>query len=403
MRRADLLLAALAVLGPALMLGKCALRPQGDAFAKPILRTAASVMLITVDGIAAKALHLDSSDAPVRPAVDELARLGITCHFCFAATDSEPAAAASIATGQLPSTHGVLTFEDSLAPGTMTLGRAMALRGYRTAAFSNLPLFSQCGLGESLETTGEDFGADAAALGARAGKWLEGVDNVGGELFFLWLHFHPAGADSDPAAAFDHLVAAAVAAAQRARVLEGTFVCAAGAFDERGGPLQVPMVWRIPKRTAVGSERTGPCSTLDIAPTLLDLLSMRGGLASPGRSLIVGEKGNNPLFNGFYFPDKALFERFLPGDRAPILCLRGPGWEIDQGPKPADLALFDRSKKDPRLQVNLLPTENAKTGYVRDEMLKLLHERKARTPKPVAPVRKPLPAETAAGLKQLGY
>lgn len=397
--RAQLLALLCAIaLGPVVMVTKCVLDPDGDDFPKFDPRVSMSVALLTVGALPAERLHVYDPSNPFQPGVDELARVGITCHFAIAASDAEPAATVSILTGQLPSTHGVIGFDDALPQNGPTLARRLATRGFARGAFVNQPFFSQCDLDDGFDVAREELRADAKGLAAAAERWIA---SLGRRNFFLWVHCEADPTAADPRArdavtVFDDLVAAVGDALKRTRWYEGTVIAAAGTRDERGGDLIVPLIFKIPMRQPMSARRTGPCSTLDISPTLLELLGMERGGGAPGRSLVTVPSGASPLFAGHYFVDRGTSERFEPGSKSPALGLRGPQFELIVGPKPGVVALFDRSKAKAN-QRDLAAERSETNKRVIDAMVAELFERKKRIPpawaKRPAP---PLPDETRA-------
>lgn len=376
------LFAAIA-LGPAVAITKCVLDPDGDDFPKFDPRVSMSVALLTVGSIAAENLHVYDPSLPIQPGADELARVGITCHFAIAASDVEPAATISILTGQLPSTHGVIGFDDALTENGPTLARRFVTRGFACGGFVNQPFFSLCGLDAGFAVKFEDLRATPSRLAAEAERWIASLDRSN---FFLWVHCEPDPTSQDPRArdpvtVFDDLVTAISDALKRTRWYEGTVIAAAGTRDERGGDLMVPLIFKIPMRQPMSARRTGPCSTLDIAPTLIDLLGMEPGGISPGRSLVTASSGASPLFAGHFFVDRGMSERFDPGSKSPALGLRGPQYEIVFGPKPGAVALFDRSKAK-ALQRNLAPDGTETSKRILDAMIAELFQRRKRIPPP---------------------
>jgi arylsulfatase A-like enzyme len=333
------LIAAMA-LGPLVAISKCVLDPDGDSFPPLPKRVTMDVALIVVDGLPANALHVFQPNARVQHEIDELSRLGISCFGTIAAADRSPAAIASLLTGQLPSTHGVIDFTDRLAATSFTLPLALRSAGFTTAGFSNAPIFSLSGLDVGLDVATDDPAFDAERIGERAAAFAS--DHRDRD-FFLLAHYAPR-AGEDPSVAAEVLTRAVCDGLRRARAYEGTVVVLAGSFDRRGGELRVPLVFKIPKRTAIGAKRVGPCSLLDVMPTLLDFFGQFHRYQGPGRSLQRGKDGNNPLFSGFHFPGMALSERFRPGDRRPILGLRTHQLEITVGPAPTEIAVYDRFK-----------------------------------------------------------
>ncbi len=376
------LLAAMA-LGPAVLVGKCVMRPKGDDFGTVDSRVSMSVAIVTVDRIAPRSLHPYDAALPAQPGLDEMARLGITVNLAMAPSDGEPRSAAAIMTGTLPSTLGVLDWSDRLSGSTFTLAKAFTARKFATAAFTNAPLLSLTGLSSGFTTTHEDLNAGSVELASSVSAWLA---TVGRTPFFLWIHCTPDpaiadGRDADASKVLEHLVAELEAALTKARWYEGTLIIAAGTYDEVGGDLQVPLLFKIPKRNPTNVTRTGPCSLLDLAPTILDLFAMKGDLPFSGRSLMTGPGGNAPLLNGYYFNDRAVLERYSPGSREPTFCLRVPQYELLYGGQPNSIYLFERPSKgkDPNLATspkfkNVIEGNN---GLLQD-----LFERRRKGPKP---------------------
>lgn len=396
------------LLGPLVLVAKYKWRPEGDSFQKVGTRVSIDYLIVQIDRLTPGDLHVYNPRVAPQPAVDETARLGIVVGLAFAAADRQPASAASLLTAQLPSTHGVLDFSSRLGEKPLTIADCLARFDYDSAGFSNLPLFSRCGLARGFKTTFEDATLSAADLGEHAAQWLEGGDPYSATDRFVFIHYSPRPGES-PGDACEALMEHVNGGLKRARRLEGTLTVLTGGLDRPNGELQVPLIFRVPKRQPIGASRLGPCSLLDVVPTLLDLVGSLDAIKSPGRSLLRGQGGNNPLLGGFYFNDMALLERIvdLPGEprpRIPVLALRGPQYEVGVGPKPADVFLFDR-KKDSEGTVNLAKDGGADGARVKDFMLQRLFERKKAIPMPYpsTPVTEPLPTATRELLDSLGF
>lgn len=363
------------LLGPLVMVSKCVFRPDGDNFERVKARATASVCLITVDGIAPADLPLYNQALPADPFLTEFARLGVTVINAYGANNTSPAAAVAVMTGELPSTHGVLNYQNSLNKELLTLGEMFDLRGMRTAAFSNVPILTQCGMGQGIHTQTESIGAGAGGVGQTAADWLA---TLGEEYFFCWIHYFIRPEDeADRAAAFTTLLKSVTDGLQRGRKTEGTFVIATGTYGRHRGDLSVPMLWKIPKRTAIGARRNGPCSTLDILPTLVSIFGLRTTLKLPGRNLVADP--DQPLYTGHYFTDPvgALFETFVARSREPTLGIRNHRWGVTQGPAPGNVAAY-KIEADPDMTTNLVGTEEG--DRAKSYMLEKLFERKAAFP-----------------------
>ncbi|MBI4881397.1 MAG: sulfatase-like hydrolase/transferase [Planctomycetes bacterium] len=401
--------AGAALLGPALMLVKCALRPGGDTFPEVVMtKLEGNAVLITMDGIPAAQLHLYDPEQEVLPALDDLASRGVTVAKAFAAAAAPPAAPVSVITGLLPSTHGLISFDRKVHADLPSLGRTFAGAGYRSAAVANLPLLWHTGLGAGFEMSLEAQGAGIGDLAASAGRWIA---TRRGASFFLWIHFDPrAAAGGDPperaALLFDRLVAATVAMLRAERCFESTLIVAAGSSSGRAADLEVPLIFRAPLLQANDERRTGPCSVLDVAPTLADLFRIKRSPAqkSPGRSLLEAPAGQEfvPLFDGYHFDGKALCEWIESGWSGPSTALGifGPMYLLIEGPEPERTRIFNRLL-DPDGKSDLSGTPK---GYnAAQNLRRFLDELRSEIPPPFATTPAQLKPATAAFLERIGY
>ncbi len=403
------LVACAALVGPALMLVKCVARPGGDRFPEVVTtKLEGNVVLLTMEGVPAAQLHLYDPEQQVLPALDELASRGITVAKAFAAAAGPPAAPVSVITGALPSTHGLISFDRKVHGNLPNLGRVFAESGYRTAAFANLPLLWHTGIGASFELSLEEPGAGSEVLVASAARWIA---TLRGESFFLWLHFDPrAAAGGEPseraALLFDRLVAGIVAALRAERRFESTLIVAAGSSSGRAADFRVPLIFCVPLLQANDERRTGPCSVLDIAPTVLDLFRIwrDAPFRAPGRSLVEGPPGQvfAPLFDGYCFEGKALCDWLEAGASGPATALGifGPNYLLIEGPEEGRSRLFDWLL-DPEGKVDLSVTPKGRDAAA--NLQRFLEERRPgiRCPYRTAPAQ--LKPATAAFLERIGY
>lgn len=320
-RAATALLIAMMLAGPALVALEWRRHPDGDAFQDVRAQTTASVCLITAANVA----YDDLTPRADHPGIDRLAAFGIDVRRAYAPTGAEPAAAASLYTGLLPLSHGLRSFAQRCDPAAITLALALQHRGLRTAAFSNLPLFTPgLGLERGFDACHFEAGTDPLALANLAADFLAGV---GPTHSFVWIHYQPPAGNTG-APGLDAIVARMLDVLREQRRLEGTFVIAAGSSPSRPA-APVPLVWRIPGRHVSGSTRIGPCSTLDIPMTLLHLFGRVGYLRGAGRALTDGPKA---LYSGVGFAGLAPYELTDTLDSEPRLGLRGGDQAID-GPR----------------------------------------------------------------------
>ncbi len=399
------LVLALALLGPVLIVAKCFLDPDGGDYAAPdATRLAANCVLVTMDAIESRDVHLYDARAEFLPAIDALANRGILVHHAFAASDRAPAATASLLTGQLPSTHGLYSYEYRANPRLTTLGECFKARQYTTAALTNVPLLWQNGLGDGLDFSYEDPKLNAATLADNAGKWIGTLES--GE-FFLWVHYSPnpetePDENTNPGRTFDRLVGGVVDGLKRARRFESTFIIACGTHTWTRASMSVPMIFQTPVGTAYGEERMGPCSTIDLVPTVLDVFMMHGFVQSPGRSLVAPPE--KPLYTGFWFSGSAPIEWIEPNDPHPICRLGSAGATYVLIERGADadsgIEAFQRFK-DPYAETNLIGTWRG------DEAVEVLQSRiqeaRERRPTPIPPWRAKLGVAELHALERMGY
>lgn len=390
-------LAVAILLGPILAMGSALFRPEGGDYPQIRSRTVANVVLLTVDEISPDDLALYNPELPEDAFLSEFAKLAVTVKYAYGATPASPAAAVSFLTGQLPSTHGVLDFSDRANRDLVTLGGLFDQRGSKTAAVTNLPMLSQCGLAQGFQTKVEEIGAGAQVIGDRAAGWLASRPE---EYVFLWVHYHFRPAEKERRGeVFSQLLERVVSGLQKSRKYEGTFVIAGGTYGRAGGNLAVPLLVKIPKRTAVGAVRNGPCSTLDMTATLQEIFNLRTSDPLPGRSLV--SPPNKPLYSGHYFGDVgALFELFAPRTRERVLGFLNHKFTMTTGPGRTDIGLYETAI-DPGRKTSLVGTEQGDrvTKFFLDE----INKRRQKIPAPRFPSKTmPIDPDVRSVLRGMG-
>lgn len=102
-----------------------------------------NVLLLLVDTLRADALGCYGSPRPTSPAVDRLARDGLVFENAYAACSWTAPSVASLFTGLLPSSHGVVSDSRSyLVDGMETLAETLAASGITTGGFVANPLIT---------------------------------------------------------------------------------------------------------------------------------------------------------------------------------------------------------------------------------------------------------------------
>ncbi|MFT5232388.1 MAG: choline-sulfatase [Candidatus Krumholzibacteriia bacterium] len=317
----------------------------------------ANLILISLDTLRADYLGCYGQATPVSPHLDQLAESAIVFEKAYATAPFTGPSHASILTSQHPSTHGMIYNGHrarNLAIGerSVTLAEHLGQAGFNTKAIvSGGPLAARFGFGRGFESfnlvpqlDNLDSGGDPEQITQRAGNWLLDWHHSGQkERFFLWVHhFTPhlpyVGRPADRASlgmAFDQTVDdknVATLPLQNVRDAYGAEVLAADRFvgellakleelgmaentviavvSDHGEYLQehgltnhhrlfdevlhVPMFIHWPKWMA-SDRRSGSVSTLDLAPTLLDMLGVSPLPYAQGRSLLAAETNESEV------------------------------------------------------------------------------------------------------------
>lgn len=294
MRPATLALTAAALILPLAWLARLAWPSSPRAGGDPVAgRRSADLLVLSADGWAASELSLHDRSAAPPPALDQLAGRGLETFLAFAPVAESPAGVACALTGRLPDAQGA-------APRGPSVLSQLALGGWRTALVSDLPLQTELGLGAHLEQVVEWPGASTNELTAAALKWLPPADE---RSVALWLHLGPR---VDATAAVERALTELLAGLQQRRRDERTVLVVLGTSGDGGaaGPgrharLGVPLIVRLPRLTAAGEVRMGPCATLDLAPTLCAFFGVPSLPGGAGRSWYGGSP--DALLSGLGF------------------------------------------------------------------------------------------------------
>src|SRR5512140_3023657 len=167
-----------------------------------------SVILITVDTL--RADHLSCYGYPIRtsPHLDALASGGALFANAFSASSTTASSHVSILTGLYPSAHSVGAYNFGvLSPETVTLAEILKKHGYKTwAIVSNPTLDRSLGLDQGFDRYDDDLQQQETNRGlweqtadTAVDKALHGLEAIGPDPFFLWLHIQdPHGPYSPP-------------------------------------------------------------------------------------------------------------------------------------------------------------------------------------------------------------
>lgn len=334
----------------------------GAAWAWPDRRP--NVLWITVDGLRADRLSAYGYAANATPAMDSLARTGVSFTQAFSDAPWSGAAAASAMTGRLAAHHGLRSPYRRLDERSATLAEVLRDQGYDTAAIvGSFSLDHVYGLDRGFARYDDRFDSaeDGAAMRPRlpsafhananvqrtylarkrradswrsdqavadaAVAWVKRASRM--RPFFLWVHFFgprarrkgaetPAQVTARTLQDYDQQVAEVDAQIGRLLgeleadgIAERTIVVLQGTYGESLSPdgilsrgtrlgdtaLRVPLLIRWPARIAP-ARVAAVVRSIDVAPTLLDLLGLPPLPQADGESLrgplLAGGAGERP-------------------------------------------------------------------------------------------------------------
>ncbi len=418
----------------------------------PPARTAAGVELGTLpDGVARDRLNLvvvtlDTTRADrigayggrdvETPAVDALAREGVLFEQPVAVAPLTLPVHSTLFTGKFPPEHGV---RDNggffLGPDQVTLAEVLKARGYRTGGFVGAyVLDSKWGIDQGFDTYVDDFDLSKTkvmSIGSiqRPGnevvdKALPWIEQVKDAPFFAWVHLYDAHTPYKAPEPFgsrykahpyngevafaDSQVGRVVERLKALGVYERTVVVVMGDHGESLGDhgeathgffiydavTKVPFVIRAPFSLTASRRVADPVRSVDLMPTVLDLLGVEAPKPMSGTSLV-------PLMTGARreMALDAYSESMYPLHHygwSDIRSLRAGRYKVIDAPRPE---LYDLDR-DPGEAANLFDERRA----VGDTMLAQLRRLESGFSKTEAA----LPAadvdpEARARLAALGY
>lgn len=365
-----------------------------------------NVLLITVDTLRADAVGAYGHQDAGTPWMDRLASEGVRFERAHAQNVVTFPSHANILSGRYPLRHGVRDNAGFRFPPAMeTIATLLQSRGYRTGAFvSAFPLASRFGLTRSFDVYDDRFGESGGpAMRLEHIPRRPGADTVAAALrwlgaqprgpYFCWVHLYEPhwpyappepfasrfrenpyqGGVATADAALGPLLEPLLAQGTKGRtlvVLTADHGEALGEHDELThgilayeATLHVPLVLYAPRLFSprvVGD----PVRHVDLLPTILDAVGLRGPAESDGRSLL-------PLASGLAQPaETSYFEALTAAATrgwAPLYGLmRGSQKYIDL-PIPE---LYDL-RADPRELTNLAASRPGDVARLRSLLLDL--------------------------------
>ena len=294
-----------------------------------------NVLLITLDTTRADHLGCYGKESARTPNLDSIAAEGVRFDRCFSAAPVTTPSHSTIFTGTYPPHHGV---RDNgmfvLGPDSVTFAEIAKQHGYTTGgAVGSFPVTRGFGLAQGFDffddrisAPAEDFRGQRTVpkqgvfFEERPAPWVNTAilpwfeDNVD-RPFFVWLHYwdphlphHPPPPYSEifahdlysgEIAYADHSLGTILELLKRSGVWDRTVVVVIGDHGEGNGEhgedthsmlaynttIRVPFLMRVPGRFA-GTVVDQPVGSVDIVPTLVELLGLELPDGVQGRSLL---------------------------------------------------------------------------------------------------------------------
>jgi len=388
-----------------------------------------NVLLITIDTLRADRVGAYGSSAGLTPAIDRLAENGVRFESAFTPVPETLPAHASILTGLEPFSHGIRNNTAFRLGQTPTLATMLKRAGYRTGAFIGaFVLSARFGLNRDFDMYDDRFDQNGDRAGVRsaerraeyviqpATEWILRSD--GSRPWFAWMHLYDPHAPYqappeyragrspyDAEVAYtDAMIARALDTLRSAGQLRRTIVAVIAdhgeALGEHGeathglfaydATLRVPMIVDAPGLEA-RVVRT-PVASVDLVPTLLDLVGIGIPSGLDGRSLLNVDDDGARSSRALYF--EALDANLTRG-WAPLVGVMADGWKYVDLPIPE---LYDLAN-DRREAHNVAGTDPARVRVLQARLKDAMSIRSAAP----AAIRTVIDAETSRRLASLGY
>ncbi|MCR9093780.1 MAG: sulfatase-like hydrolase/transferase [bacterium] len=398
-----------------------------------------NVVLVTLDTVRADALGAYGQVRSTTPVLDRIAREGVVFTDVTSAAPHTVASHASIMTGLYPFAHGARANHGfPLAAEHTTLAEILAGAGHRTRAEIAAPvLHASTRIAQGFEseahsaaaTQGETPVARAPGGGLRrsaenvTARALETLDALHDEPFLLWLHYFDAhlpyvDRPADRAAfpdtpylaqvhALDRSLGRVFAALEANGLRDHTLVVVTSDHGEGLGEheepthsyfvydstMRVPLLLWGPDALPSGLRIDEPARTVDILPTILDLMGREVPAGLHGESLAPAIRGDGARAGAPIYGESLDLHRIF--GTTPLRLIREGRWKYIHSAAPE---LYDVAA-DPSEREDLLAANPEVAARLADRLRELV-ERSAPTQgeRPAA-----LSAVDVARLEALGY
>ena len=364
------------------------------------------VFLVTIDTLRADHLHCYGDNDIQTPALDNLAKDGIRFAEAFTPSPITNTSHTSILTGLLPSSHGVTDFAMPLSDTHPTWAELLKAQGYHNAAFIGAVILDSKAMAPGLDR-GFDFydnfpehpeGKSRYGRVERRGmevvqhaeQWLN--SNHDGP-HFVWVHLFdphdpyeppPPYSDTYKDRLYDGEIAYAdsafanfIAYLKKQGWYDGALIIVTGDHGEGLGQhhenthgiflydstTHIPMIVKFPAEQQAGKTVQAQVRTIDILPTVLDVLGIAPPEKLDGASL-------KPYITGSEASDRAAIGETnypLQFGWASLRSVRQPDFKFIEAPRPE---LYDLHK-DPGETHNDYAAENPMAAKLREQLKNL--------------------------------
>jgi arylsulfatase A-like enzyme/Tfp pilus assembly protein PilF len=394
-----------------------------------------NVVFITIDTLRADHLGCYGYKDIHTPNIDGLARDSVKFERAFTPVPITLPSHTAMFTGTYPMLNGMHDFSGNrLGPQQQTLASVLKDRGYATGAVvASAVLDSRFGLNRGFdfyydhfdfnrleESNLDEMERPGNVVADKVLEWLSGNYQ---KPFFLWMHLYDPHYPYRPPAPYNEEYKSnlydgeiAFADAQVGRLLhflkekglyQKTLIVLSGDHGEGLGEhgekthgffiynstLHVPLLIHLPRPTAM-HQLTEPVSTVDILPTVLQILGIPAPSQLQGTSLLPLISGMNQAESSYLYA-----ETFLPRlhfNWSELRGLENDRYHFILAPKPE---LYDLSK-DPKELHNLYADKRAVSDELNTKLSAVIREY---TPGQELADKTPLDPALMERLKSLGY
>lgn len=302
----------------------------------------AHIILFTLDTTRADHLGAYGYEEARSPILDSLAEHGVCFSMCIAPAVLTLPAHCALFTGNYPARNGIhINGSGALSASAVTLAELLRDAGYDTAAFiAAFVLDARWGLKQGFahyddkikQTNQRQFDIGKVQRPANevvdsAINWLEGR-RVHAAPLFMWLHLYDPHTPYDPPEAvrrqfpdtlsgsydgeiafMDQQIGRFLEFLKQKGLYENSLIIAVGDHGESLGEhgerthgyftyqasIHVPLIIRFPNNRFAGMRHNDPVSSVDLLPTITDLLGISPPATLHGMSLMasIGRKGNS--------------------------------------------------------------------------------------------------------------